>query len=114
MGKKVLIIGSGIGALASALRLSKKGFEVEIVEKNSNAGGRLNQLKTNGFTFDIGPSFFSMSYEFDELFSYCNIERLLQYEELNPLYTDSRSYVICTAHLFFSSAGSFSRPLAYE
>lgn len=50
MSKKVLIAGAGIGGLATALRLAKKGFEVEIVEKNSQAGGRLNQIKKDGFT----------------------------------------------------------------
>ena len=50
MGKKVLIIGSGLGSLATALRLSSKGYDVEIVEKHHQAGGRLNQLKKDGFT----------------------------------------------------------------
>ena len=78
MSKKVLIIGSGLGSLATALRLTKHGYQVEIVEKHHQAGGRLNQLKKDGFTFDVGPSFFSMSYEFTELFEYCNIPNPLQ------------------------------------
>lgn len=86
MEKKVLIIGSGLGSLATALRLSSKGYKVEIVEKHHQAGGRLNQLKKDGFTFDVGPSFFSMSYEFDELFQYCGIPNPLQMNELNPVY----------------------------
>jgi len=61
MNKKVLIVGSGIGGLATALRLVKRGYKVEILEKNSQAGGRLNIIKKDGFTFDTGPSFFSMS-----------------------------------------------------
>ena len=87
MSKKVLIIGSGLGSLATALRLTKHGYQVEIVEKHHQAGGRLNQLKKDGFTFDVGPSFFSMSYEFTELFDYCNIPNPLQMNELNPVYT---------------------------
>ena len=86
MSKKVLIIGSGLGSLATALRLSSKGYKVEIVEKHFQAGGRLNQLKKDGFTFDVGPSFFSMSYEFDELFKYCGIPNPLTMNELNPVY----------------------------
>ncbi|MFA6589146.1 MAG: FAD-dependent oxidoreductase, partial [Bacteroidales bacterium] len=60
MNKRVLVIGSGIAGLSAALRLAKRGYQVEIVEKNSKAGGRLNQLKKDGFTFDLWPSFFSM------------------------------------------------------
>ena len=61
MSKKVLIIGTGLGGLATALRLACRGYQVEMVEKHGRAGGRLNQLEKDGFTFDVGPSFFSMS-----------------------------------------------------
>ena len=44
MKQKVLIVGAGMGGLATALRLAKAGYEVEIVEKNAQAGGRLNQI----------------------------------------------------------------------
>ena len=87
MNKKVLVIGAGLGGLATALRLAKKGFEVEIIEKNEQAGGRLNQIKKDGFTFDTGPSFFSMSFEFKEFAKECNIELPFTYVELDPLYT---------------------------
>jgi len=87
MNKNVLVVGAGIGGLATALRLAKKGFNVEIIEKNAQAGGRLNQLKKDGFTFDIGPSFFSMSFEFKEFARDCNIELPFKYVELDPLYT---------------------------
>ena len=72
--KKVLIVGAGIGGLSTALRLASQGYKVTIIEKNHQAGGRLNQIKKDGFTFDIGPSFFSMSYEFKQLADECNIE----------------------------------------
>lgn len=84
--RKALIIGSGLGGLATALRLSSKGYEVEVIEKYHQPGGRLNQLQKDGFTFDMGPSFFSMSYEFNELFDHCGIKNPLQLNELNPLY----------------------------
>ncbi|MGZ5282033.1 MAG: phytoene desaturase family protein, partial [Bacteroidia bacterium] len=86
-GKKVLIIGAGLGGLSTALRLSSAGYQVEIVEKYHQAGGRLNQMKKDGFTFDIGPSFFSMSYEFDELFRSCNIPNPLKLKPLDPVYS---------------------------
>jgi phytoene desaturase len=87
MSKSVLIVGAGIGGLATALRLAKKGYKVEIIEKNNHAGGRLNQLKKDGFTFDVGPSFFSMSYEFTEFAKDCNIQLPFKYFALDPLYT---------------------------
>lgn len=92
MAKKVLIIGSGLGALATALRLTSKGFQVEIVEKYSQPGGRLNLLEKDGFTFDLGPSFFSMSYEFRELFDSCNIKMPFEIDELNPVYAVNFSH----------------------
>lgn len=87
MGKKVIIVGSGLGALSTALRLSDKGYQVELLEKHHSPGGRLNLLQKDGFTFDVGPSFFSMSYEFKELFDSVNEKIPFELNELNPLYT---------------------------
>jgi phytoene desaturase len=87
VNKTALIIGAGLGGLSTALRLSSKGYQVTILEKHHQAGGRLNQLKKDGFTFDVGPSFFSMSYEFKELFDYCKVANPLKFNELNPLYS---------------------------
>ena len=87
MEKEVLVVGAGLGGLTTALRLAKKGYGVEIIEKNSQAGGRLNQIKKDGFTFDTGPSFFSMSYEFKEFAKDCGIELPFEFIELDPLYT---------------------------
>lgn len=84
--KKIIIVGAGIGGLSTALRLVKKGYQVEILEKNNQAGGRLNQIKSNGFVFDTGPSFFSMSYVFEELAKDCGIQLPFKYVELDPLY----------------------------
>lgn len=87
MAKTVLVVGTGLGGLATALRLAKKGYKVTMIEKNAQAGGRLNQLKKDGFTFDTGPSFFSMSYEFTSFAKDCNIRLPFEYVELDPLYT---------------------------
>ncbi|HPE75269.1 MAG TPA: phytoene desaturase family protein [Draconibacterium sp.] len=87
INKKVLVIGAGLGGLATGLRLAKQGYKVEILEKNKQAGGRLNQIKKDGFTFDTGPSFFSMSYEFEEFAKSCNIKLPFEYVELDPLYS---------------------------
>ncbi len=87
MQKKVLVVGTGLGGLTTALRLSKLGYAVEVVEKHHQAGGRLNQLKKDGFTWDLGPSFFSMSYEFDEFFKFMEMKAPFEFVELDPLYT---------------------------
>ena len=84
--KKVLIVGTGLGGLTAALRLAKKGYSVEMVEKYKQPGGRLNQLKKDGFTFDMAPTFFSMSYEFKEFVKSTNIEMPFEFVELDPLY----------------------------
>lgn len=99
MSRKVLIIGAGIGGLSTALRLVKKGYRVHLVEKNNQAGGRMNQLKKDGFTFDTGPSFFSMSYEFTGFARDCNIQLPFSYYPLDPLYSvnfnnNSRTYLL--------------------
>jgi len=87
VAKKALIIGSGLGGLSTALRLSYQGYDVEILEQHHTPGGRLNTLKKDGFTFDVGPSFFSMSYEFRELFDSIGEPIPFELNELNPLYT---------------------------
>jgi phytoene desaturase len=99
MQKRVLIIGTGLGGLTTALRLASRGFEVEMVEKYHRAGGRLNLLEKDGFKFDMAPTFFSMSYEFQELVKDCNIKMPFEFVELDPLYSvhfegDRRSYLI--------------------
>jgi len=58
MQKKALIVGTGLGALTTALRLAVNGYQVEMVEKYKQAGGRLNQLERIGFTFDMAPLLF--------------------------------------------------------
>lgn len=65
---KVGIIGSGIGGIASAIRLADKGCQVHVFEKNKEPGGKIASFKTNGFRFDMGPSLFTMPHYVDELF----------------------------------------------
>ncbi|MGE5499054.1 MAG: phytoene desaturase family protein [Syntrophothermus sp.] len=84
--KKVIVIGSGLGGLTAALRLSHKGYKVKILEKYNKPGGRLNQLVLDGFKFDIGPSFMSMTYILDEMFSELNLKNPLQLTPLDPVY----------------------------
>ncbi len=97
--RKAIIVGTGLGGLTTAMRLAHNGYSVELVEKFHQAGGRLNQLKKDGFTWDMGPSFFSMSYEFHEFFRDLDMKAPFEFVELDPLYTvnianDPRKYVI--------------------
>jgi len=84
--KSAIIIGSGLGGLSTALRLNSIGYNVTILEKHSTAGGRLNVLEGNGYKFDMGPSFMSMTYELDELFKFINRPNPIKLKELDPLY----------------------------
>ncbi len=65
--KKAIVIGSGIAGLASALRLRKRGYEVEIFEANDYTGGKLHAFEKNGYRWDMGPSLFTMPQLVDEL-----------------------------------------------
>ena len=69
MKKKIYIIGSGFSALAASCYLSKEGFEVIVLEKNTTLGGRARQYKKDGFTFDIGPTWYWMPDVFERFFA---------------------------------------------
>ena len=58
--KKLIIIGCGFAGLSAACFLAKAGFAVTVLEKNEQPGGRARQLKIEGFTFDMGPSWYWM------------------------------------------------------
>lgn len=69
MKKNIAIIGSGFSSLAAACYLAKAGNQVTIYEKNTTIGGRARQLKKNGFTFDIGPTWYWMPDVFERFFN---------------------------------------------
>ena len=64
----VVVIGAGIGGMSAAIMLANNGFKVTILEKNSSVGGKLNQLQAEGFTFDLGPSIFTLPHIFRPIF----------------------------------------------
>ena len=66
--KKIIIIGSGFSSLSAACYLAKKGHQVEVLEKNNSLGGRARQFKKDGFTFDMGPSWYWMPDVFESFF----------------------------------------------
>ena len=70
MDKKVVVIGAGLGGLSAAISLATEGFNVDLLEKNDKVGGKLNILKKDGFTFDMGPSILTMPHIFQKLFTH--------------------------------------------
>ena len=66
--KKIGIIGGGFSGLSCAAVLAKEGYNVTIFEKNNDLGGRARQFKHDGYTFDMGPSWYWMSDVFDKFF----------------------------------------------
>ena len=73
--RNVIIIGAGIGGMATAMRLQATGqFQVTILEKNSTVGGRANILEVDGFRFDTGPSLLLMTDVYKDLFAACGEE----------------------------------------
>ncbi|MEO0038982.1 MAG: Dehydrosqualene desaturase [Bacteroidota bacterium] len=69
MNKDIKIIGSGFSALAASCYLAQQGNSVTIFEKNDTIGGRARQLKKDGFTFDIGPTWYWMPDVFERFFA---------------------------------------------
>jgi len=69
MKSTIAIIGSGFSAMAASCYLAKSGYEVTIYEKNPSIGGRARQLKVEGFTFDMGPSWYWMPDVFERFFA---------------------------------------------
>ncbi|MGA1226936.1 MAG: phytoene desaturase family protein [Tamlana sp.] len=89
MYKTISIIGSGFSSLAASCYLAKAGYKVTVFEKNDTIGGRARQLKKNGFTFDIGPTWYWMPDVFERFFSDFGKKPTDYYtlEKLNPAYS---------------------------
>ncbi|MEZ7514032.1 phytoene desaturase family protein [Flavobacterium frigidarium] len=88
MKKKITIIGSGFSALAASCYLAQSGHDVTVFEKNDSIGGRARQLKSDGFTFDMGPSWYWMPDVFDRFFADFGKKTTDYYElvKLSPAY----------------------------
>jgi len=84
MTKKVIVVGSGFGGLASALRLKSKGYDVTLVEKHPDLGGRARVFKKGNFIYDGGPTVITAPYLFDELFSLFD-KKISDYVKIVPL-----------------------------
>ena len=85
---KVDVIGAGLSGLYAACYLAKQGYEVEVYEKNESAGGRSRVFEANGFTFDMGPSWYWMPELIDKMFEDLGEKRSDYYKlsRLDPAY----------------------------
>lgn len=72
--KNAIVIGSGFSGLSTAAFLAKAKFKVTVIEKNQQLGGRARMIKENGFSFDMGPSWYWMPDIFDDLFKEFNLQ----------------------------------------
>ncbi len=88
MTKKVIIIGAGIGGLGAAGLFAKKGYDVTVLEKNANLGGRANIFEHAGFKFDMGPSWYLAPDIFEHYFNLVGerVEDHLDLVKLGPSY----------------------------
>jgi len=88
MSKSCIVIGSGFSSLSAACYLAKNGWQVTIFEKNESVGGRASQFIKNGFTFDMGPSWYWMPDIFDKFFADFNKQTsdYYQLDKLSPAY----------------------------
>jgi phytoene desaturase len=92
--KKAIVIGCGIAGLATAIRLSAKGYKVQVYEKNSYPGGKLSHFEKEGFQFDAGPSLFTQPEHVTELFTLCG-------EKAEDYFSYTRAKIACK--YFFES-----------
>ena len=88
MNKKVVVIGAGIGGLGAAGLFAKKGYDVTVLEKNANLGGRANIFEAHGFRFDMGPSWYLAPDIFEHFFDLMGerVEDHLDLVRLDPSY----------------------------
>ena len=84
MTQRAIVIGAGLGGLATALRLQCAGFQCTVLEAGSSPGGKMNRLQKGGFTFDTGPSLITMPWVFEDLFQSAG-SRLEDHAQLIPL-----------------------------
>jgi phytoene desaturase len=89
--KKTVVIGSGFAGLSAASFMAKAGWDVTVLEKQSTPGGRARQLKADGFTFDMGPSWYWMPDVFERYFG-CFGRQVSDYYELERLDPSYRVY----------------------
>ena len=87
----VVVIGAGLGGLSAAISLAARNYRVTVVEQNAQAGGKLNVLERDGFTFDLGPSIFTLPQYFESLFARAG-RRMADYVSISPVTPHWRNF----------------------
>jgi phytoene desaturase len=103
--KKIAVIGAGFAGLASACSLAHKGFDVTLLEKNESTGGRGRSFQHEGYTFDMGPSWYWMPEVFEQFFNRFG-KKVSDYYELKRLDPSYR--------VFFSDDKPLDVPANYD
>ena len=85
MDYNVVVIGSGFGGLAAAIRFRSKGYRVTVLEKLSEPGGRAFVFRQDGFAFDAGPTIVTAPFLLEELWALCG-RRMSDDVELVPMH----------------------------
>ena len=83
-GNRVVVIGSGFGGLAAAIRLQARGYQVTLLEQRDQPGGRAYVYRDAGYVFDAGPTVVTAPYLIEELFSLCG-RKMADYLTLLPV-----------------------------
>ena len=89
--KRLIVIGAGLGGLASAIRMQAAGYEVFLLEKTNQIGGKASVFKTNNYIFDMGPTAITVPHLIQELFD-LNNENMNTFLELIPIEPYFRIY----------------------
>lgn len=84
MQEHIIVVGAGLGGLATAIRLAAKGRRVLVLEKNERVGGKLNLVEEQGYSFDTGPSLLTMPWVIEELFAAAG-RRLADYLDIQQI-----------------------------
>jgi phytoene desaturase len=89
MKKTVLVIGAGFAGISAATTLASQGYQVTVLEKNSTPGGRARAFSAEGFTFDMGPSWYWMPDVFEQYFQRFgkSVADYYKLQRLDPSYT---------------------------
>lgn len=82
--RRAVVIGSGFGGLAAAIRLGARGYDVTVLERHDQPGGRARVFEDKGFVFDAGPTVITAPFLFEELWELCG-KKMSDYVDLRPV-----------------------------